>query len=122
LQIPWIDSPQVDVLTIAPQFDYFMGDGLSPIVLENEQQIFQHMQQTGSKVSQRISATLPHVESHTVRGSHVGDSIVHHATEQHSDLILIGNRSHGALHNILLGSTTKYVLRHAPCSVWVSRR
>jgi len=53
---------------------------------------------------------------------HIGDSIVNVAEETNANLIVVGDTGHSLLSRFLLGSTSKYVLRHAPCSVWISRR
>ena len=38
-----------------------------------------------------------------------------------ADVIVIGNRGHRGLQELLLGSISNYVTHHAPCSVWVVR-
>ncbi|MGF1602974.1 MAG: universal stress protein [Thermosynechococcaceae cyanobacterium] len=43
------------------------------------------------------------------------------ATTLSADLILIGNRGRSGLKEVLLGSVSKYVSDHAPCSVMVIR-
>ncbi len=53
---------------------------------------------------------------------HVGESIVHSANEAKADLILMGDTGRSAIARMLLGSTSKYVLRHAAQSVWIVRR
>lgn len=35
--------------------------------------------------------------------------------------VVVGRRDHSALHDVLLGCTTKDLLRHAPCPVLVVR-
>lgn len=37
------------------------------------------------------------------------------------DLVVIGHRGHGALGSLVLGSTSDYVVHHAPCTVVVVR-
>lgn len=37
------------------------------------------------------------------------------------DLVIVGSREHGGLHNTLLGSTGTRLLRKCPCPVWVTR-
>lgn len=49
------------------------------------------------------------------------DQILHLATEQNSDLIVLGARGLTASRRLLLGSVSLRVAKHAPCSVLVTR-
>ena len=63
----------------------------------------------------------PHVETHVIESNHVGDGLVQFAKKKGSDIIVMGNTGGGMLSTFLLGSVSKYVLRHAKCSVWIAR-
>lgn len=122
LEMNWGAEVSIDVLTVMPaQYDYFMGDGLSPVVLKDEQKAFENMKSSVERASDKIAQSIPNARSLAVRGNHIGESIIQHAQKNGSDLIVTGDGSHGVLHHILIGNTTKYILRHAPCSVWISR-
>jgi len=122
LGLNWGEEASINVLTVMPaQYDYFMGDGLSPVVLKGEQEIFESMQGSAERASDKIAQSIPNAHFLAVRGNHVGESIIQHAQKNGSDLIVTGDGSHGVLHDILIGNTTKYILRHSPCSVWISR-
>jgi len=41
--------------------------------------------------------------------------------EHHHDLVFMGSHGHGRIIELVLGSTTEYVLRNAPCPVFLSR-
>lgn len=64
---------------------------------------------------------FPAAAIHVEESNHVGDAIVRFATKHHSDLIVLGDTGKGLMGRFLLGSVTRYVLRHAPCSIWISR-
>ena len=51
----------------------------------------------------------------------VADTLVRMAREQDAPVLVIGAHNHGALSEVLLGSTSRDVLRHAPCPVVVVR-
>jgi nucleotide-binding universal stress UspA family protein len=51
----------------------------------------------------------------------VADTLVRVASEQDAAALVIGAHNHGALSEVLLGSTSRDVLRHAPCPVVVVR-
>lgn len=48
-------------------------------------------------------------------------AIVDEARDFHADLIVVGNRGHGAFETMLLGSVSAEVVDHAPCPVLVAR-
>ena len=64
----------------------------------------------------------PNVETHVLESNHVGDGLVQFAKKKGSDIIVMGNTGGGMLRTFLLGSVSKYVLRHAKCSVWIARK
>ena len=64
----------------------------------------------------------PNVETHVIDSNHVGDGLVQFVKKKGSDIIVIGNTGGGMLSTFLLGSVSKYVLRHAQCSVWIARK
>ncbi len=60
--------------------------------------------------------------SHVIESEHVGDGVVEFAAKNQSDIILMGDTGRGLLGRFLLGSVSRYVLRHANCSVWIARK
>ena len=48
--------------------------------------------------------------------------VLQHATEQKSDLIVMGVHGRGAIDLLLFGSTTHHVIRAAACPVLIVRR
>jgi nucleotide-binding universal stress UspA family protein len=51
----------------------------------------------------------------------VSETIARVAREVDAATVVVGRHDHSALHDVLLGSTTKGLLRHAPCPVLVVR-
>jgi nucleotide-binding universal stress UspA family protein len=51
----------------------------------------------------------------------VAETLVRVAGEQDAGALVIGAHNHGALSEVVLGSTSRDVLRHAPCAVVVVR-
>ncbi len=47
------------------------------------------------------------------------EKILHEATEQKADLVVIGSHGHGALYDLLVGSVTQGVIKAAQCPVVV---
>jgi len=63
----------------------------------------------------------PIVETHVIEANHIGDGLVQFAKKKRSDILVVGDTGGGLLSTFLLGSTSKYVLRNAECSVWIAR-
>lgn len=49
----------------------------------------------------------------------IGGKIVEQAVELEADLVVVGTRGRTALTDLLLGSVSHWVIRHAPCAVVV---
>ena len=120
-QLQWHSDGEIDVLTVMQEPDYLLAGGISTTAIVNEEQVFEAMQSNCDKATSRIAEILPNAQSKTVKGHHIGDTIVRTAAENGSDLIIVGDAGHNLVDELIVGSTTKYVLRHAPCSVWISR-
>jgi nucleotide-binding universal stress UspA family protein len=52
---------------------------------------------------------------------HPAHELVRIAQERRADLIVVGHTGHAALRSVLLGGVSEHVIRHAPCSVLVTR-
>ena len=69
----------------------------------------------------RLSEEFPKVKSVIERGMYPDGILVTIAEQQNAQLVMIGDSGHTFWDDLMMGSTTKYVLRHSPCSVWISR-
>jgi nucleotide-binding universal stress UspA family protein len=54
-----------------------------------------------------------------VRDGAPGPAVVEEAREWGADLVVIGSRGHTGLRRLIEGSTSRYVVDHAPCPVEV---
>ena len=70
----------------------------------------------------KLRELTPVVTTQVIESSHVGDGLVQFAKENKSDVIVLGSTGGGLLSTLLLGSVSRYVLRHAACSVWIARK
>jgi nucleotide-binding universal stress UspA family protein len=71
-------------------------------------------------VDRTIAVLGREAESKVVRGE-PGTAICDVAAEVGADLVVIGAHGKGVIRRVLLGSTSEYVVRHAPCPVLVVR-
>jgi len=79
------------------------------------------MQQAVDHAGEQLRKLSPNVETHVIEGSHAGDALVEFAKKRGSDIIILGNSIQDRWGRFLFGSTSRYVLRHAKCSIWIAR-
>ena len=80
------------------------------------------IQKAVDNAADQLRKLTPNVQTHVIDGNHVGDSLVQFAKKRGSDIIVLGNTKQDMLSRFLIGSTSRYVLRHAKCSVWITRQ
>lgn len=114
IETPWGSRAEVDVVSVLSFVDGFLldvdRDTAKSLANEESQSALDQLKQAG------IEAT-----AHLVEDDHVGEGLLVFAIERDCDLIVMGETPRNFLGRILLGSTSRYVLRHAPCSVWITR-
>lgn len=70
----------------------------------------------------KLRSVADNVSTHVLEGPSIGESIITFAAQNEIDLIILGDTGRSELSQLFLGSVTRYVLRHASCSVWISRK
>jgi nucleotide-binding universal stress UspA family protein len=93
----------------------FLGE--LPADDELNSQILRILENAAAKV-QIPGATI---QTRAVSESSVGQGLVQFAEDSHCDLIVLGESPKGFIDRMLLGSVSRYVLRHAHCSIWIAR-
>lgn len=73
------------------------------------------------KVAERLRHVAPKVIGRLIHSDHVGEGLVHYLEANNVDMVVVGETPRSRLGRVLMGSMTRYVLRHAPCSVWITR-
>ena len=121
MQLDWSRETNVNVLTVmSPPFP--LEEDSFNVLDENwEPERVQETRCAGERMASQIADRMPNTTSQLMRERHVGDSIVRNAEETDCDLLVVGESGHNLLRRLVLGSTTKYLLRHSPCTVWISR-
>ena len=106
--------------------------GVMPLVTLFRQDIKQHLswlwhekkraaRDALERVVKEVSWTAPDVDYQLREGSDVAQEILRAAKDFDSDLIVLGNKGKSAIEKFLLGTVTKRIARHAPCSVLAVR-
>jgi nucleotide-binding universal stress UspA family protein len=115
------EQTHVDVVSIAEQPYVYVGEGFAgaPITLGPEH--LRPIVESNERMASQIADSYPHTQAHTTVASHVGEAIVNRAASVGADLVVVGDTGHSMIGELILGSTSKYIIRHASCSVWISR-
>lgn len=77
------------------------------------------------KLNQRVAeyhVLSPHVQTHAIESSHIGEGLVDFAQRHASDILVLGSTGRSILARFLMGSASRFALRHAHCSVWIARQ
>jgi nucleotide-binding universal stress UspA family protein len=111
----WGPEVEVDVVSVASYLYGFFTE------FENDPLSVKHMTTALEKASAQVRKTAPRARPHLIESEHIGEGVIKYIEERKSDLIVLGETPRGIVGRALLGSVSRYVLRHAPCSVWVTR-
>ncbi len=71
--------------------------------------------------AQSLRTVVDDVTTHVFDGTSIGEVITDFAERTGIDIVILGDTGRSALRQLFLGSVTRYVLRHAGCSVWITR-
>lgn len=113
----WVKKTAVDLLSIMPS-PFIYSDIPIQIDRSASQQSAMLQLTSGAELCAKIT---PKVKTHLIECDYVGDGIVKFARDNSSDMVVLGDTGRGLLGRFFLGSVSRYVLRHAECSVWIGR-
>ncbi|KAF2077797.1 hypothetical protein CYY_000918 [Polysphondylium violaceum] len=67
----------------------------------------------------KFARSLGTVNVHALlgHGNHVGEAVCKAAEQKNIEYLVVGRRGMGAIKRIFIGSTSRYILEHAPCNV-----
>ena len=70
----------------------------------------------------KLRPVVASVSVHILEGDSIGSTLTDFARDNAVDLVMLGDTGRSAISQLFLGSVTRYVLRHADCSVWIARK
>ncbi|EMI56060.1 universal stress protein [Rhodopirellula sallentina] len=73
------------------------------------------------RAAEQLHESAPTAKGQLIESDHIAEGLVRYAESHEVDLIVLGETPRTRLGRVLMGSLTRYVLRHAPCSVWITR-
>jgi nucleotide-binding universal stress UspA family protein len=108
-EINWGANPDIQVITVAPATLPYSEDSL------------RHDEQAVQSAAEKLSSVAAHTKSHMIENDHVGEGLVNYTEQSKCDIMVVSDSNRGLLGRMFLGSVSRYVLRHASCSVWITR-
>ncbi len=114
-EVNWGNGAEFHVVYIAAYINEFFGS------LTYAPEAVEQYETTLSLAKDQLKDFTPHLQTHLVESNHVGEGIVRFSEDHKIDLMVVGETVRSTLGRFLLGSTARYVLRHASCSVWITR-
>ena len=119
-RMAWGPATELHVVRVMETLGVFSQD-----VIETSRPYWTQLKEEATAQLQSVQKSLhdvaPNGRIAVTEGPHVGEAIIDYANQHSIDLIVLGDRGHGMLRRLLLGSTSHYVLRHAHCSVAIAR-
>ena len=104
-EFKWGRQTEVQVVSVIPSYDE-PGETRYADAAGNAAQQLSEVSESSGRV---------------VKRDHVGEGLVRFAEVNDIDLVVLGETPRTRLNRFLMGSMTRFVLRHAPCSVWITR-
>ena len=112
---------EVSITTVLHEYDYMAGDGMAATLYQRQTEWFEKQRADNHDAAGQLKNSFPNVRSLVKQSASPDDTLVNLAANNDSQLMMVGDAGHTFLDELMMGSTTKYILRHAPCSVWISR-
>lgn len=115
------EQAELSVTTVLHEYEYLTSDLMADTLYERQRKWFDEQRTANSGAVARLSNSFPRVCSVIEKGISPDDALIAIAEEKNLQLVMVGDAGHTFWEDLAMGSTTKYLLRHAPCSVWISR-
>jgi nucleotide-binding universal stress UspA family protein len=119
--LPMHADTEIRALTVMPLVTMFRQD-----IKQQLSRIWQEKRKVAEKglawVTDEVKWPTPHVSSQLRESAEVTQEIIDAADGFDSDLIVVGNKGKGSIKGFLLGSITRRIAHHAPCSVLIVRK
>ena len=114
-EVKWGAKSSVQLVTVVPPLIEFGGD-IDPDV-EAQAKLIESMRRAAADLKDCCAKVQTKIVDHR----HVGEGIVQFTEQNHCTMVVVGETPRSTIGRLLMGSVSRYVLRHAPCSVWITR-
>jgi nucleotide-binding universal stress UspA family protein len=116
-QFGWVNKNPVDLVSVIPT-PFVYSDIPIQIDRSASREQAQKILDQGTEFCRQISKN---VTTHLMESDYIGHGLTEFAASKSSDILVVGDTGRGLMGRFLMGSVSRYVLRHASCSVWIGR-
>ena len=119
--------PAQDAIDEIELFTWGPGAEIQVVAVDNLPGIFSPLVRgslaTGAeKAAEQLRKAGIDAKVHLLENAHAGDALVQYTEDQKFDVLVMGESPRTRIDRIILGSVSRFVLRHASCSVWIARQ
>ncbi|MFG0267499.1 MAG: universal stress protein, partial [Rhodopirellula sp. JB055] len=111
MESPWRGQTELHVVLVAACLNEVYADP----------NCVQHYKKELKQAKEQLEEVSDHVITHFLEDVHYGEAITRFVETHGMNLVVLGETPRSHFSRFLLGSTSQYVLRHVPCSVWITR-
>ncbi|PHQ33891.1 universal stress protein [Rhodopirellula bahusiensis] len=111
MESPWRGQTELNVVLVANCLNEMYADS----------KCVQYYKDELSHAKEQLEEVSDHVTTHFLEDVHYGEGITRFVESHDINLVVLGETPRSQFSRFLLGSTSQYVLRHVPCSVWITR-
>jgi nucleotide-binding universal stress UspA family protein len=116
MEFDWGAHTDITVCAVAGYNPVFNPEyGYNPETLQHE------AERALQLAKEQLKSKVQTVHDRVIQYDHVAEGLVRYTEDNHSDFIVIGDTGRSTLARALLGSVSRFVLRHAQCGVWITR-
>lgn len=108
-QLGWASENDVQVVEVTDRASF------------EESSVDQAAKEFLDRLRDRLVDVSRSTQAQVIHSDHIGDGLVNYIESNQVDLVVVGETSRGGFERLVLGSTTRFVLRHAPSSVLIAR-
>jgi nucleotide-binding universal stress UspA family protein len=118
--LPMDPATRITLLTVLPLMTLYRQD-----IKQRLSWVWQEKKKSSQKALEHLAAETPwttrQVTTRLLEAPDVSQTLLEQAEQSHSELIVLGHKGKGAIQKFLLGSVTRRIAHHAPCSVLAVR-
>ncbi len=74
------------------------------------------------RLAEELTKSSSHIEKHVYEKIHVASCIIKHVQTHSTDLLVVGDKGRSAISRFFLGSVSRVLLNHSPCSIMLVRK
>ncbi|MGV3486455.1 MAG: universal stress protein [Planctomycetaceae bacterium] len=115
-EVSWGRNTEVHVVSVVSYLAGFLNEAV-----QDTESIRLAALASVQHAAAELQPVAPNASARVLISDHVGEGLVRFAEERQCDLVVIGETPRTAIGRFLMGSFSRFVLRHSPSSVWISR-